>query len=148
MCECVAPLEWLRCGTLSGRTRHLFHHPPITASLLAVGYWLMRRWKRGPGSCREQEACRCKETAGSEKFSSKKAADSKEKVSEQEEKLKGADSGGSSLAVPTPSPMDTSKVRLDGAVSNLIQLGMSLLIARGQTGCLKVSSDPSPSLAL
>lgn len=67
--------------------------------------------KRGPGSCREQEACRCKETAGSEKFSGEKKVDSKEKVSEQEEKLKGADSGGSSLAVPTPSPMDTSKVR-------------------------------------
>ena len=45
---------------------------------------------------------------------------SREKVTGLKEKLKGAGSGGSTLAVPTPSPMGTSRIRLEWAVSSLV----------------------------
>ncbi|XP_041877431.1 inositol 1,4,5-trisphosphate receptor-interacting protein-like 1 [Corvus kubaryi] len=77
--------------------------------LLAVGCWLVRRRKRGSASCSEQERSNSLEKVGSQ-----------EKVSEQDKKVKGADSGGSTLAVPTPSPMGTSRIRLERAVSNLL----------------------------
>ncbi|XP_068858755.1 inositol 1,4,5-trisphosphate receptor-interacting protein-like 1 [Aphelocoma coerulescens] len=72
--------------------------------LPAVGCWLLRRRKRGSASCSEQERSNSLEKVGSQ-----------EKVSEQDEKVKGADSGGSTLAVPTPSPMGTSRIRLEWA---------------------------------
>lgn len=80
----------------------------LVVVLLAVGCWLVRR-KRGSASCSEQERSNSEEKVGSQ-----------EKVSEQDEKVKGADSGGSTLAVPTPSPVGTSGIRLERAVSNLV----------------------------
>ncbi|XP_074388990.1 uncharacterized protein LOC113460215 isoform X1 [Zonotrichia albicollis] len=96
----------------------------IEALLLSLAFWLVRRWKRGSPSCRMQEGSSSKWNIVREKFSSK------EKVSEHE-KDKGSDWGGSTLAVPSPSPMGRSRIRLECAVSNLISLGMSLLIAVG-----------------
>ena len=56
----------------------------------------------------------------SENTGSEEKVGSREKVGELNEKLKGAGSGGSPLAVPTPWPMGTSRIRLEWAVSSLV----------------------------
>ncbi|XP_017928280.1 uncharacterized protein LOC108639693 [Manacus vitellinus] len=63
---------------------------------------------------KEQVSSRCKGKGDEWQSSS-----TKDKANEQE-KLKGPHSSVSSSAVPVPSPMDTFKVRLNRAVSNLI----------------------------
>ncbi|CAN8219783.1 unnamed protein product [Coccothraustes coccothraustes] len=65
--------------------------------VLAMACWLVGRGKRGSASRRRQET-----------------SSSKEKVSEHE-KVKGADWGGSTLALPSPSPLGTSRIRLEWA---------------------------------
>lgn len=74
------------------------------------GCWLDRRRKPASASCREQESTSSKEEDDGQK------------------KFKGTHSGLTSLWSPHPIPMETFKLRLDGAMSNMIYLRVPLLI--------------------